>query len=274
MLLLVADGVVGRAEWSGLAVAIAMFGFGATIALSALWLTRRSAVAGSDDELGRRIPTIVAVIAAAAIPTDVGVSDILANHDWITMPGGGATGPTSPPALFAAVSVGLAVLLTVFALVAAWSGRPAPISLRALTTFVVVACTLLLLGIIDATAVGRALFWPDARFFVQPVLIVVVVGVQRWRSGSGVRTVALWCLAGAGAAIASVAGSQAMFYVGMVVTTPLLRAVYEGTFRPYDVFGSSSVWSHIVVGIALAVLLARPARDGAPVRTSALAASV
>jgi hypothetical protein len=141
-----------------------------------------------------------------------------------------------------------------------------------LTTFVVVACALLLLGIVDAAAVGRVLFWPDGRFFVQPVLIVVVLGLLRWRAGTSVRTVALWCLAGVGAAIASVAGSQAMFYVGMVVTTPLLRAVYEGTFRPYDVFGSSNVWSHIVVGIALAVLLARPARDAAPERTSALAA--
>jgi hypothetical protein len=206
-LLLVADGVVGRAEWSGFAVAIAMFGFGAAVALCALWLSRRFAAVGSDES-GRRTPTIVAVIAAAAIPTDVGVSDILANHDWIPSPGGGATGPTSPPALFAAVSVGLAVLLAVFALVAAWSGRPAPISRPALTTFVVVASALLLLGIVDATVVGRALFWPDARFFVQPVLIVLVLGVQRWRTGSGVRTVALWCLAGVGAAIASVAASR------------------------------------------------------------------
>jgi hypothetical protein len=274
MLLLVADGVVGRAEWSGVTVAIAMFGFGAAVALTAFWLSRRFAGAGSDDESGRRTPTIVAVIAAAAIPTDVGISDILANHDFITSQGGGATGVTSPPALFAAVSVGLAVLLVVFALVAAWTGRIAPISLPALTTLVVVACTLLLLGIIDAAAVERALFWPDLRFFVQPMLIVVVLCVQRWRSGSGVRTVALWCLAGVGAAIASVAGSQAMAYVGIVVTTPLLRAVYQGTFRAYDVFGSSNVWSHIVVGIALAVLLARPARNGAPARTSALAASV
>jgi hypothetical protein len=273
MLLLVADGVVGRAEWSGLAVAVAMFGFGAAIAVSALWLSRRFAAAGSADESGRRTRTIVAVIAVAAIPTDVGVSDILANHDWIPSPGGGATGPMSPPALFGAVSVGLAVLLVVFALIVAWSGRSAPISRSALTTFVVVACALLLLGIVDATAVGRALFWPDVRFFVQPVLIVVVLGVERWRPGSGLRAVALWCLAGVGAAIASVAGSQAMFYVGIVVTTPLLLAVYGGTGRPYDAFGSSNVWSHIVVGIALAMLLARPARDAAPERTTALAAS-
>jgi hypothetical protein len=272
MLLLVADGVVGRAEWSGFPVAIAMFGFGATVALIAFWLSRRFAAAGSDESV-RRTPTIAAVIAAAAIPTDIGVSDILANHEWIALPGGGATGPMSPPALFAAVSVGLAVLLVVFALVAAWSGRAAPISLPALTTFVVVACALLLLGIVDASAVGRALFWPDVRFFVQPALIVVVLGVQRWRSGSGVRTIALWCLGGIGAAIASVAASQPMFYIGIVVTTPLLRAVYEGTMRPYDVFGSSNVWSHIVVGIALALLLARPARDAAPERTTALAAS-
>ena len=273
VLLLVADGVVGRAEWSGLPVAIAMFGFGTVIALSALWLTRRFVTAGSDDASVRRTLTIAAVIAAAAIPTDVGVSDIVANHDWIASPGGGATGPTSPPALFATVSVGLAVLLVIFALVAAWSGRPAPISIPAMTTFVVVACALLLLGVVDGSAVGRALFWPDVRFFVQPVLIVVVLGLQRWRSGNGAREVALWCLAGVGAAIASVAGSQAIFYIGIVVTTPLLRAVYEGTFRPYDVFGSSNVWSHIVVGIALAVLLARPSRGAAPEPTTVLAAS-
>ena len=254
--------------------AIAMFGFGTAVALSALWLTRRSVAAGSDDASVRRTLTIAAVIAAAAIPTDVGVSDIFANHDWIASPGGGATGPTSPPALFAAVNVGLAVLLVIFALVAALSSRPAPIPIPALTTFAVGACALLLLGIVDGGAVGRALFWPDVRFFVQPVLIVVVLGVQRWRPESGVRAIALWCLAGVGAAIASVAGSQTIFYVGMVVTTPLLRAVYEGTFRPYDVFGSSNVWSHIVIGIALALLLARPrAHRAATTRPPALPAS-
>ena len=112
----------------------------------------------------------------------------------------------------------------------------------------------------------------ELRFFVQPVLIVVVVGVQRWRTGTGVRAIAMWCLAGVGAAIASVAAAQPMVYIGMVVTTPLLRAVYQGTFRPYDVIGSSNVWSHIVIGVALAVLFARPVRDAAPTRAKALAA--
>jgi hypothetical protein len=273
-LLLVGDGVVARAGWSGIPVAIAMFAFGVAAAIVAWWVRGRSVAPRSTDRSERRVLAIAAIVAAAAIPTEVSVSDIIANHDWIPSPDGSSTGPTSPPALFAAVSVGLAVLLLGFALVAAWSSRCEPLSPRASTTFVVLASALLAVGILDAGAVGRALFWPDVRFFVQPVLIVVVLGLQRWTARSGVRAAALWCLAGVGAALASVAASQPVYYIGMVVTTPLLRAVYEGA-RPYDVFGSSDAWGHIVVGVALAALLTRPAqRDrAAAIRAPVLAAS-
>jgi hypothetical protein len=250
--LLAAGAIAARTGWTGAGATTALAAGGVVAAAVAWWVGEHLPRPVAPETAGRRALVGIAVIGALAAPTAVSVSDIFANHAWIR-DAFGATAPSSPPALLAVASVGVAALLLATALVAAVASRRTPLSRPAFEVFLAAYTLVFLIGIVDGDAVRRALYWTFPSFFVQPVLVVVLVALIRWHPGQGRLRDLGWCTAGIVGAVASVALWEPLSALGVLLSAGYLRIA-----TPFGLDGMDAglLWAQVALGIALAFALA------------------
>ena len=249
--LLTAGAITARTGWTGAGATTALAAVGLVAAAVAWWVGKRLPRSAAPETAGRRALVGIAVIGALATPTAVSVSDIFANHAWIQN-AVGATAPSSPPALLALASVGVAALLLAMAFVAALGSRRTPLSRPAFAVFLGAYALVFLIGIVDGYAVSRALYWTFPSFFVQPVLAVVLVALIRWRPGQGALRGLGWCAAGVAGAVASVALWQPLSALGVLLSAGFLRIATRIGFDGRD---AGLLWAQVALGVAVAFAL-------------------
>jgi hypothetical protein len=249
--LLVTSAITARTGWTGAGATTALAAVGVVAAAVAWWVGERLPRPAAPETTGRRALVGVAVIGALAAPTAISVSDIFANHAWIPT-AYGAIGPSSPPALLSLASVGAAALLLATAFVAALASRRTPLSRPAFAVFLAAYALVFLIGIVDGDAVRRALYWTFPSFFVQPVLVVVLVALIRWRPGQGQLRSLGWCAAGIVGAVASVALSEPLSALGVLLSAGYLRVAAS---LGLDGMDAGLLWAQVALGIAVAFAL-------------------
>jgi len=249
--LLTASAITARASWIGAGATTALAAVGAVAVAVAWWVGERLPRPPAPETAGRRALVGIAVIGALAAPTAVSVSDIFAGHAWIPN-AFGATAPSSPPALLSLASVGVAALLLATALVAAVASRRSPLSRPAFAMFLAAYALVFLIGIVDGHAVSRALYWTFPSFFVQPVLVVVLVALIRWRPGQGPLRGLGWCAAGLAGAVASVALWEPLSALGVLLSGGFLRIA---TRIGFDGIDAGLLWAQVALGVVVAFVL-------------------
>lgn len=247
-----ASAIAARTGWTGASATTALAAVGLAAAAVAWWVGERLPRSAAPESAGRRTLVGIAVIGALAAPTAVSVSDIFANHAWIPIGLGATRGPSSPPALLALASVGVAALLLATAFVAALTSRRTPLSRPAFAVFLAAYALVFLIGIVDGQAVARALYWTFPSFFVQPVLVVVLVALIRWRPGQGALRGLGWCAAGIAGAVASVALWEPLSALGVLLSAGFLRITTRIGFDGGD---AGLLWAQIALGAAVAFAL-------------------
>jgi hypothetical protein len=200
LLLAVADGLLIRAGLRGPGAAAVTLLAGGSAAIAAGWLIPRLAGPGTTDTTARRALVFTAIVAAFAIPTTIRW-DMPAGREPYADMAGRALRSTAP---LAAVILCAGMLLLIIAIVAALASRTERPSSRGIA-----AISILAFGLLFSVSVGPWLtdwlFYPDPRFFVQPVIAVILVGAARWRrSARPARTVVVWSAYAIGAAVVTV----------------------------------------------------------------------
>lgn len=247
--LLAVSAITARIGWTGAGATTALAAFGVVATGIAWWVGAHLPRPAAPQTAGRRALVGIAVIGALAAPTAVSVSDVFANHAWIPNAYGGATGPSSPPALLSLASVGVAALLLATAFIAALVSRRTPLPRPAFAVFLAAYALVFLIGIVDGGAVRRALYWTFPSFFVQPVLVVVLVALIRWRPGHGVLRGLGWCAAGIVGGAASVALWDPMSALGVLLSAGFLRIA---TSFGFDGMDAGLLWAQVALGVAVA----------------------